>query len=473
MLHAVDNNNDTNTNTHTKQVQAIDAEHHLHPFTDTQALNATGARVITKAEGVYIWDSEGNRLIDGMAGLWCVNLGYGRQELVEAATKQMQQLPYYNTFFQTTHTPAALLAKEIAGITPGDLNHVYFANSGSEAIDTLMRMVRHYWTIQGKPSKKILISRDNAYHGSTIGGTSLGGMSGMHKQGGPWVPDIHHIRQPYWYGEGEDLSEAEFGLVCAQALEAKILEVGADNVAAFVGEPIQGAGGVIVPPSNYWGEIKRICDKYDVLLAADEVICGFGRTGSWFGSQTFGFQPDIMSMAKGLSSGYLPISAVAVGDRISNAFISSGEDFNHGFTYSGHPVAAAVALENIRLMKQDKIVEYVASDIGPYFQSKLRELLGGHPLTGHIEGVGLVAGIALVKDKARKELYPDALNIGGLCRDHCFDNGLIMRACGNRMVLSPPLVISHAEVDELLAKALLCFDLTLKQVSPSSEKPSG
>ncbi|MFT6917290.1 MAG: putrescine aminotransferase [Motiliproteus sp.] len=468
MLHAVDNDHDhdhDHNDTHTKQVQAIDAEHHLHPFTDTQALNTTGARVITKAEGVYIWDSEGNRLIDGMAGLWCVNLGYGRKELVDAAATQMQQLPYYNTFFQTTHAPVARLAKEIASITPGDLNHVYFANSGSEAIDTLMRMVRHYWTLQEQPNKTILISRDNAYHGSTIGGTSLGGMSGMHKQGGPWVPDIHHIRQPYWYGEAEGLSEAEFGLACAQALEEKILEVGADNVAAFVGEPIQGAGGVIVPPSNYWGEIKRICDKYDILLAADEVICGFGRTGNWFGSQTFDFQPDIMSMAKGLSSGYLPISAVAVGDRISNAFISSGEDFNHGFTYSGHPVAAAVALENIRLLKQENIVEYVGNDIGPYFQAQLRAVLGDHPLTGHIEGVGLVAGIALVKDKAGKEFYPDAMNIGGICRDHCFSNGLIMRACGSRMVLSPPLVISHAEVDELIAKALLCFDLTLKQVS--------
>lgn len=462
MLQAAKNQRD---GTVTEQMQALDAEHHLHPFTDTQALNAKGARVITKAEGVYIWDSEGNKLIDGMAGLWCVNIGYGRQELIEAANQQMQQLPYYNTFFQTTNAPAALLAKEIASITPGDLNHVFFANSGSEAVDTLMRMVRHYWAIQGKPYKKILISRDNAYHGSTIGGTSLGGMSGMHKQGGPLVPDIHRIRQPYWYGEAGELSESEFGLACAKALEDKILEVGPDNVAAFVGEPIQGAGGVIVPPHNYWSEIKRICNKYDILLAADEVICGFGRTGCWFGSQTFDFQPDIMSMAKGLSSGYLPISAVAVGDRISNALINSGEDFNHGYTYSGHPVAAAVALENIRLLKQENIVDNVANDIGPYFQAKLREVLGDHPLTGHIEGVGLIAGIALVKDKANKELYPDALNIGTLCRNNCFDNGLIMRACGSRMVLSPPLVINRAEVDELLAKARYCFDLTLKQVS--------
>ncbi len=449
----------------TADVQSIDAGHHMHPFTNTGALNKKGARVITHAEGVYLWDSEGNKIIDGMAGLWCVNMGYGRTELIEASDKQMKQLAYYNTFFQTTHTPAAELAKEIASVTPYDLNHIFFANSGSEAIDTVMRMVRQYWAIKGKPYRNILIARENAYHGSTIGGTSLGGMSGMHNQGGPLVPNIARIRQPYWYGEAGDMTEEEFGIACAKALEEKILEVGPDNVAAFIGEPIQGAGGVIVPPANYWTEIQKVCNKYDILLAADEVICGFGRTGSWFGCETFGFKPDIMSMAKGLSSGYLPIAAVAIGDRIANAFIEHDDDFNHGFTYSGHPVAAAVAIANIQLMKRENIVEYVGNDIGPYFQNKLREAVGDHPLVGHIEGVGLVAGIALVKNKAPKELYSDDVNIGMICRDHCFNNGLIMRAVGSRMVLSPPLVISHAEVDELCQKVRLCFDLTLESVS--------
>ncbi|WP_372830801.1 aspartate aminotransferase family protein [Pontibacterium sp.] len=454
-----------NNSSITAVVQATDAEHHLHPFTNTGALNKKGARVICKGEGVYLWDSEGQKILDGMAGLWCVNMGYGRKELVDAATKQMNELAYYNTFFQTTHTPAAELAKEIASVTPGDLNHIFFANSGSEAIDTIIRMVRQYWAIKGKPYRNILISRENAYHGSTVGGTSLGGMSGMHKQGAPLVPNIERIRQPYWYGEADDMSEEEFGIACAKALEEKILEVGPDNVAAFVGEPIQGAGGVIVPPANYWSEIQKICQKYDILLAADEVICGFGRTGSWFGSDTLEIKPDIISMAKGLSSGYLPIAAVAVGDRIANALIEHDDDFNHGFTYSGHPVAAAVAIENIRLMKEENIVEYVGKDIGPYFQQKLRETLSEHPLVGHIEGVGLVAGIALVKDKEAKELFPSDLDIGMICRDHCFNNGLIMRAVGSRMVLSPPLVISHAEVDELIEKARICFDLTLESVS--------
>lgn len=454
-----------NSSSITADVQAIDSDHHMHPFTNTGALNNKGARVITKGEGVYIWDSEGNKILDGMAGLWCVNMGYGRKELIEASDKQMKELAYYNTFFQTTHSPAAQLAKEIASVTPGDLNHIFFANSGSEAIDTIIRMVRQYWCIKDKPYKSILIARENAYHGSTVGGTSLGGMSGMHKQGAPLLPNIERIRQPYWYGEAGDMSEEEFGSACAKALEEKILEVGPDNVAAFVGEPIQGAGGVIVPPANYWTEIQKICDKYDILLAADEVICGFGRTGNWFGCETLGFQPDIMSMAKGLSSGYLPIAAVAVGDRIANTFIEHDDDFNHGFTYSGHPVAAAVAIANIKLMKEENIVDYVGKDIGPYFQQKLRDALEDHPLVGHIEGVGLVAGMALMKDKANKEQFGDDIDIGMICRDHCFSNGLIMRAVGSRMVLSPPLVISHEEVDELCQKAKLCFDLTLKSVS--------
>lgn len=449
----------------TQAIQQMDAEHHLHPFTNTGALNKKGARIIERAEGVYLWDSEGNKLIDGMAGLWCVNMGYGRKELADVAYSQMQELPYYNTFFQTSHENAALLAKEIASVTPHDLNHIFFANSGSEAIDTIMRLVRHYWAIQGKPYRNIIIARENAYHGSTLAGASLGGMSGMHKQGAPLVPGIEHIRQPYWYGEGGDMSEEAFGLACAQALEERILEVGPDNVAAFIGEPIQGAGGVIVPPANYWAEIQKICTKYNILLVADEVICGFGRTGKWFGSDTFGIKPDIISMAKGLSSGYLPIAAVAVGGRISDALIAHDEDFNHGYTYSGHPVSAAVALENIRLMKKENIVDYVANDIGPYFQQALRERLGDHPLVGNIVGVGLIAGIALVKSKEPKEFFGDDIDIGTICRDHCFENGLIMRATGSRMVLSPPLVISREEVDELVEKARHCFDLTLKSIS--------
>lgn len=445
----------------TRDIQATDAAHHLHPFTNTGALNAKGARVISKGEGVWLWDTEGNKILDGMAGLWCVNMGYGRQELVDAATRQMQELPYYNTFFQTTHAPAAALAQAIASVTPGDLNRIFFAGSGSEAVDTMIRLVRHYWSVVGKPYRNIIIARENGYHGSTIGGASLGGMKGMHAQGGPLVPNIEHIRQPYWYGEAGDLSEEDFGKACAQALEERILKVGPENVAAFVGEPIQGAGGVIVPPANYWREIQAVCRKYGILVVADEVICGFGRTGSWFGSQTLDIEPDLITMAKGLSSGYLPIAAVALSDRIADALIAQDDDFNHGFTYSGHPAAAAVALENIRLMKAENIVDYVGTDIGPYFQQQLRATLAEHPLVGHIEGVGLMAGMALVQDKASRKAFPEDANAGMVCRNHCFENGLIMRAVGDRMVLAPPLVISRSEVDELCEKARHCFDLTL------------
>ena len=446
----------------TQTLQALDAQHHLHPFTDTAALNHKGARVITRAEGVYLWDSEGEQILDGMSGLWCVNIGYGRTELAQIAQQQMLQLPYYNTFFQTTTEPAVLLAQKLATLTPADLDHIFFANSGSEAIDTAIRMVRRYWEIEGQPERKVLIARHNAYHGSTIGGTSLGGMAAMQKQGSPMLSGIEHIRQPYWYGEAQtDQTPEEFAKQCAAALEEKILEVGADKVAAFFAEPIQGAGGVIVPPEGYWPAIQAICAKYNILLVADEVICGFGRTGAWFGSQTFNITPDLMTLAKGLSSGYMPISAVAVGNRVANSLIEKGGEFIHGFTYSGHPVAAAVALENLRILEDERIIEQVSQDTGPYFQAQLRKQLGEHPLIGHIEGVGLIAGMALIKDKQQKLFFADEFDVGTLCRNHCFSQGLIMRACGNRIVLAPPLIISRQEIDLLIEKARTCLDLTL------------
>lgn len=440
--------------------QELDRAHHWHPFTDTQALNAKGVRVITRAQGVYIWDSEGARMLDGMAGLWCANLGYGRRELVEAATRQMMELSYYNNFFQTTNVPGTELAAAIARVTPEGLDKIFFASSGSEAIDTAIRMVRLFWATEGQPEKTWIIARSNSYHGSTIGAVSLGGQKLMRAQGGPLLPDFAHVDQPYWYGEGGELTEEDFGLERARQIERTILDLGPDKVAAVFGEPIQGAGGVIVPPASYWPEVVRICRKYDVLLVADEVICGFGRTGTWFGSQTFGLAPDLMTMAKGLSSGYLPISAVAVGRRVADTLITRAGEFFHGFTYSGHPAAAAVALKNIELLHQEAIVERVRDDIGPYFQDRLATL-NDHPLVGRIDGVGLIAGIALVDRKAPKTFFADPGQVGLICREHCINNGLIMRAIGDRMALSPPLVISRDEVDELVTLARKALDLTL------------
>ena len=436
----------------THALQALDAAHHLHPFNDNAALAKRGTRILTKGEGVYVWDSEGNKMLDAFAGLWCVNIGYGRKELGEVASKQMTQLAYYNSFFSCTTEPTVRLAAKLAELCPGDLNHVFFSNSGSEANDTILRMARHFWAVQGQPKKNVFIGRLNGYHGSTVAGASLGGMKGMHAMGGLPIPDIVHINQPYWFGEGGDLSPEEFGLQRARELEDKILELGPDRVAAFIGEPIQGAAGVFIPPMNYWPEIQRICRKYDVLLVADEVICGFGRTGHWFASEYFGIQPDIMTLAKGITSGYIPLGAVMFNDRISKVLMEKGGELAHGYTYSGHPVCAAVALENIRILQEERIVETVHSDTGPYLAQRWAEL-GEHRLVGESRVLGMVGALELVPRKPSRQYFPDRGAVGQMCRDFALRNGLILRATQDAMLLSPPLIITRDQIDEMFDKA--------------------
>ncbi|OIQ28214.1 MAG: aspartate aminotransferase family protein [Alphaproteobacteria bacterium MedPE-SWcel] len=446
----------------TAELQALDAAHHMHPFTANGALAHKGVRVITRASGVTLTDSEGHEILDAMAGLWCVNIGYGREELAEVAARQMRELPYYNTFFQTTHVPAIALAAKIAELAPGDLNNVFFAGSGSEANDTNIRMVRHYWAMKDKPTKSIIISRKNAYHGSSVGSGSLGGMSAMHAQGGLPIPDVHHINQPNWWAEGGPMSPGDFGLARAQELEQAILELGEDRVAAFIAEPVQGAGGVIVPPATYWPEIQRICDKYEILLIADEVICGFGRTGEWFGSQTLGIRPDIMTIAKGLSSGYAPIGGSIVSDEVAGV-IAQGE-FNHGYTYSGHPVAAAVALENLRILEEEDIIGHVQQVAAPYLKEKWLAL-ADHPLVGEANIVGMMGSLVLTPDKARRAAFAaEAGTVGVICRERCFANNLVMRHVGDRMIISPPLVITPEEIDTLIARATTSLDECLAQI---------
>ncbi|MDR2318579.1 MAG: aspartate aminotransferase family protein [Pseudomonas sp.] len=447
-------------NSQTLAWQAMSRDHHLAPFSDVKQLAEKGPRIITSAKGVYLWDSEGNKILDGMAGLWCVAVGYGRDELAEVASQQMKQLPYYNLFFQTAHPPALELAKAIADVAPQGMNHVFFTGSGSEGNDTVLRMVRHYWALKGQKNKKVIIGRINGYHGSTVAGAALGGMSGMHQQGGV-IPDIVHIAQPYWFGEGGDMTEADFGVWAAEQLEKKILEVGEDNVAAFIAEPIQGAGGVIIPPQTYWPKVKEVLAKYDILFVADEVICGFGRTGEWFGTDYYGLKPDLMTIAKGLTSGYIPMGGVIVRDEVAQV-LSEGGDFNHGFTYSGHPVAAAVGLENLRILRDEQIIQQVHDTTAPYLQQRLREL-ADHPLVGEVRGLGMLGAIELVKDKATRARY-EGKGVGMICRQHCFDNGLIMRAVGDTMIIAPPLVISIEEIDELVEKARKCLDLTYEAV---------
>jgi putrescine aminotransferase len=448
----------------TVQWQAADAAHFLHPFTDFKALAQKGARIITKARGIYLWDSEGHRMLDAMSGLWCVNVGYGQQALIDAATKQMGELPFYNAFFQTSTTPAIELAELLAELSPPQFQHVFFSGSGSEGNDTVVRMVRRYWDILGQPERQVIISRNNAYHGSTMAGASLGGMGGMHAQGGLPIPGIVHIEQPYWWEHGrpKGLSREDFGRVAAGWLEAKILEVGADKVAAFIGEPVQGAGGVIVPPDSYWPEIQRICDKHGILLVSDEVITGFGRTGHWFGCERFGFKPDLMTFAKGVSSGYVPLGGVLVGERVAKVLIGQGGEFTHGYTYSGHPVACAVAVANIRLIRQLDLVAQVRTDTGPYLAEQF-EALADHPLLGETQTCGLMGAMLLVKDKASGEPFPAEADIGMVCRGFCFDNGLVMRAVGDRMIIAPPLVITRTQIDELMALIRRCLDLTLAE----------
>ena len=440
----------------TAELQALDAAHHMHPFTAGAELAAKGVRVITAAKGVWLTDSEGNRILDAMGGLWCVNIGYGRREMAQVAARQMEELSYYNTFFQTTHVPAIALAAKIAELAPHDLNHVFFASSGSEANDTNIRLVRRYWTIKGQPEKTVIIARKNGYHGSTIGSGTLGGMSSIHANGG-MIPGVVHIDQPHWYAEGGDSTPEAFGLERARQLEAKILELGVEKVAAFIGEPVQGAGGVIIPPTTYWPEIQRICDTYGILLIADEVITGFGRTGAWFGSQTYGIKPHIMTIAKGLSSGYQPIGGSVVCDEVA-ATIAGAGDFNHGYTYSGHPVAAAVALENLRIMQEENIVEHVRDVANPYLASRWAAL-ADHPLVGEARLVGLMGSIALTPDKARRAKFAsEAGTVGLRCRERCFANNLVMRHVGDRMIISPPLVITPAEIDILMERAWQSLD---------------
>ncbi|MEL6278785.1 MAG: aspartate aminotransferase family protein [Pseudomonadota bacterium] len=443
-----------------EDIQAQDAAHHWHPFTDTADLNARGTRVIKSAAGCWLTEAQGRRLLDGMAGLWCVNVGYGRDEIVEAVARQMRELPYYNTFFQCTHPPATELAGMLAEVYPPHMKRSFFTVGGSDANDTAYRLAQVYWQSMGKPTKTAFIARKNAYHGSTVLGASLGGMAAMHGQGGSAVREVHHIDQPYWFGEGRPhgLTPEEFGLQRARALEAKIDELGEDNVAAFIAEPIQGAGGVVIPPETYWPEIKRICAEREILLIADEVISGFGRFGTWFGCQSFDFEPDMMSMAKGLTSGYQPMGAVAISEKVAEPVMAHAGEVFHGYTYSGHPAACAAAIANLRIIREEGLVERVRDDIGPYLGQRWASL-EDHPLIGQTRSRGLIGAAELVKRKEPDiELFPNRGTIGARCRDICVQNGLVMRAVGDSMIISPPLIITRDEVDRLVELARKSFD---------------
>ncbi len=450
-----------------KQLQEIDGAHHLHPFTDHKDLRAAGTRIITRADGPFIYDSEGNEILDGMAGLWCVNVGYGRHELAEAAYAQMKELPYYNSFFRCSTPTPVLLSRKLAEIAPAGISQVFYGSSGSESNDTALRLVRHYWALEGKPEKTVIVSRKMAYHGSTVAGASLGGMAAMHSQLGGPVPGIVHAMMPYAFElslPGE--SEHDFGIRAARSVEDAILEAGPDKVAAFIGEPVMGAGGVKIPPASYWPEIQRICRKYDVLLMLDEVITGYGRTGAWFAAQSMGIEPDTITTAKALTSGYQPLSALLVGDRIASTVIEKGGEFYHGYTYSGHPVACAVALANLEIIEKEGLIERVRDDTGPYFRKALMEGLASHGIVGEVRTIGLMGAIEIVKDKETRERFPGDGAAAVVVRDHAIANGMMLRATGDTMILSPPLIWTRQTIDmaaDRIARALDLAEVDLRK----------
>jgi putrescine aminotransferase len=434
------------------ELRRQDVAHHLPAQADHKLIaEMGGSRIIVRAEGCVIHDGDGHAILDGMAGLWCVNVGYGRQELAQAAYDQMLELPYYNTFFKTASPPPIMLATKVAEKMGGNLSHVFFNSSGSEANDTIFRLVRHYWKLKGQPSRKVFIGRWNGYHGSTVAGVSLGGMKAMHAQGDLPIAGIEHVMQPYLFGEGFGEDPAKFAARAAQAIEDRILQVGPENVAAFIGEPVQGAGGVIIPPDGYWPAVEAICRKYGILLVVDEVICGFGRLGQWFGHQHYGIKPDLIAMAKGISSGYLPISAVGVADHIVAELREKGGDFVHGYTYSGHPTCAAVALKNIEIMERETLVERTREDTGPYLTKAFADRLADHPLVGEARSLGLLGAVEIVAEKGTNRRFGgEEGKAGPVVRDLCIRNGLMVRGVRDTIVCCPPLIISHAQIDQLV-----------------------
>ena len=432
------------------RLRALDVAHHLPAQANYgEIARMGGSRIITRAQGCTITDGDGNDILDGMAGLWCVNVGYGRSELADVAREQMLELPFYNTFFKTATPPAVELAAKVSSLTGDALPHVFFNNSGSEANDTVMRLVRHYWDLQGQPQRKTFISRWNAYHGSTVAGVSLGGMKAMHKQGDFPIPGVVHAMQPYWFNEGFAEDPDAFGLRAAAAIEQAIVDVGPENVAAFIAEPVQGAGGVIIPPGSYWPAVQAIVQKYGILLVCDEVICGFGRLGHWFGHQYYGLQPDIISMAKGLSSGYLPISATAVSAPIVEVLRSKGSDFVHGYTYSGHPTCAAVALKNIEIMEREDLVGRTRDVTAPVF-ARMIARVGAHELVGQARCIGLLGALEIVSRPGTNQRFGGAEGKAGpILRDLCIAGGLMVRAIRDSIVMCPPLIISDAEIERM------------------------
>lgn len=431
-----------------------DIAYHLHPYTNAKAHEGVGPLVISGGKGVTVTDETGKSYIEGVAGLWCTSLGFDEPRLVDAAIAQMRKLPFYHAFAHKSHEPAIDLAEKLVALAPVPMSKAFFACSGSEANDTAVKLVWYYNNALGRPEKKKLIARTKAYHGVTVAAASLTGLPNCHRDFDLPIARVLHTDCPHHYRFGQDgETEEQFASRLADNLEALILREGPETVAAFFAEPVMGAGGVIPPPATYFEKIQAVLAKYDVLLVADEVICGYGRTGNMWGSQTYGMKPDILTSAKALTSAYLPLSAVLVSDAIYKACVAESEKigvFGHGFTYGGHPVSCAVALETLKIYEERDIVGRVR-DLSPRMQGTLRRYLD-HPLVGEVRGVGLIAGVELVADKATKQPFDPKLNVAGKLVAFAHQHGAILRPIGDTVGFSPPLVINEGELDELLAR---------------------
>src|SRR3954471_4109069 len=431
-----------------------DMAYYLHPYTNLKTHEDVGPLVIERGEGVHVFDDSGKAYIEGMAGLWCTSLGFGEERLVEVATRQMRKLPFYHAFTHKAHDPGIDLAEALIKIAPVPMSKVFFTNSGSEANDTVVKLVWYYNNALGRPNKKKIIARQKGYHGVTVASASLTGLPHLHRDFDLPIAGILHTDCPHFYRYGEEgETEEDFATRLADQLEQLILAEGPDTIAAFIAEPVMGAGGVIVPPATYFDKIQPVLKRYDILFIADEVICGFGRTGSMFGSQTYNLQPDIITVAKALSSAYMPIAAVMISEPIYQAMVRQSEKigtFGHGYTYSGHPVCAAVALEALKIYEERDIVSHVRT-VTPHLQDGLRRFKD-HPLVGEVRGVGLIAGVEIVADKAAKMPFDPKLAIGGHVARFAQEQGLIVRAMGDSIGFSPPLIITSAELDDLVTR---------------------
>ena len=448
-------------------IESRDLQHMLHPNTNLKLHHQEGPFMQARASGVYLWDNRGKQYLEGMAGLWCTALGYGEEELIRVAEDQLRKLSFGPTFVGKSNEPSVLLAEKLKAMAPFDAGRVFFGLSGSDANDTQAKLLWYYHNLIGQPQRKKIISRLRGYHGTSLAAGSLTGLPQFHSHFDLPLPGFLHTESPYYYRQALDgESETDFSGRLAGSLEALIQREGPETIAAFIAEPVQGAGGVIVPPEGYFSRIQEVLDKYGIILIDDEVICGFGRTGRAFGAQTFDMRPTTMSVAKALSSAYLPISAVLVPEYMYEPMIEASADvgtFGHGFTYSGHPVCAAVALRNLELMEEREIFAHAAA-MGELFQYRLRAL-ADHPLVGDVRGVGLMGGVELVADKQTGKPFESSLGVGLICTKRAHEGGLLIRPLGDTIAICPPLIISGDQIDELFGKLESALDKTLEQAS--------